>query len=167
MACFELTYEFPIGSKNLVRRHVEAADEVRAKDLAGVQNPTLRATEILPVLAPKTHKARRNLAELRGEVPHYAGEVRTGWTYADHDPMRVRFLIDYFLGAGEGRLYISSSDPVGLAAELGIDASGISMAAKGHAHKFDSVVKDSNALVGLDEELGMFFNTNGYRCVCG
>jgi hypothetical protein len=54
MACFELTYEFPIGSKNLVRRHVEAADEVRAKDLAGVQNPTLRATEILPVLAPKT-----------------------------------------------------------------------------------------------------------------
>jgi hypothetical protein len=48
--------------------------------------------ESVPVLAPKTHKARRNLAELRGEVPHYAGEVRTGWTYADHDPMRVRLL---------------------------------------------------------------------------
>lgn len=112
---------------------------------------------------PKTHKERRKLAELRRAVPHYVGTPQTEWKYAEHDPLRVQFLIDYFLTNGEGRLYISSSAPEKLAAELGIDAVNISLTTKGHAHKFDSVVKDAIALAGIDEELGMFFNTNGYR----
>jgi hypothetical protein len=119
--------------------------------------------EVAPAPVVKTYKERRKLAELRKEVPHYLGTPRSEWKHTDHDPARVQFLLDYFLTRGEGRLYISSDAPEKLAAELGISPLHISRTVKGHAHKFDSVIKDSMALAGLDEELCMFFNTNGYR----
>jgi len=41
MALYEVSYEFPIGSANRIRRNVEAATEQEARVRAGVQNPTL------------------------------------------------------------------------------------------------------------------------------
>jgi hypothetical protein len=58
MKYFELSYEFPLGSGQRVRRNVEAETVEQALDRAGVINPTLTATEI-PAPLPTTRGGKR------------------------------------------------------------------------------------------------------------
>jgi len=50
---YEVSYNFPIGSKNVVRRNVTASTEEEALRVAGVNNPTLKAVLLPPVLTAK------------------------------------------------------------------------------------------------------------------
>jgi hypothetical protein len=51
---YEVSYNFPIGSKNVVRRNVTASTEEEALRVAGVNNPTLKA-RISPDEINKAH----------------------------------------------------------------------------------------------------------------
>jgi hypothetical protein len=62
---YAVSYNFPIGSKNVVRRNVTASTEEEALRVAGVNNPTLKA-----VLLPPTEKEmkEREKAERRAKT---------------------------------------------------------------------------------------------------
>jgi len=72
---YEVSYNFPIGSKNVVRRNVFASTEEEALRVAGVNNPTLKAILLPPVFTAKEIAAQR--AQEKRIVKEQAAQQRS------------------------------------------------------------------------------------------
>jgi len=78
---YEVSYNFPIGSKNVVRRNVTASTEEEALRVAGVNNPTLKA-RISPDEINRAHvEAFKEDAQRSHKTKNHAFRFENGIAY--------------------------------------------------------------------------------------
>ena len=94
---YEVSYNFPISSKNVVRRNVTASTEEEALRVAGVNNPTLKA-RISPDEINKAHVEAFKEDAQRSHKPNMR-KAAVQWLIGDTTAARMR-LFEHIVATG-------------------------------------------------------------------